>query len=254
MSSNSTLEAKEVITCDSVTGTFSLDSIPEIDTQSPDLKEALEQINNTLVQRCSLDSTNTFLDRIVGSVDGLQQFLSQTSASDELVSRLEQLNTTLSTTPKFSFVETLGGALFSVLAAFVFNFLYWKMKEKKEKLQAGIIEAKVALEEFEVNASDYWSYDYSPRAIKSSSIQEAKIKANHFILLSTFNKKIKPLIGNSEADKVFKTKITKEIESLFDKATGGDFESSSRKASRKTVSDIIRRCARLKTQLSSLGA
>lgn len=254
MSAKSALEAKEVVACDSVTGSFSVDSIPAVDTNSPDVKEALEQINNTLVQSCSLDPTNAFLENIVDSVDGLQQFLSKTSASDELVSRLEQLNTTLSATPKFSFVETLGGALFSVLAAFVFNFLYWKMKEKKEKLQAGITEAKVALEEFEVNASDYWSHDYSPRAIKSSSIQEAKIKANHFILLSIFNKKINPLIGNTEEDKAFKTKITKEIESLFDIATGGDFESSSRKASRKTVSDIIRRCARLKTQLSSLGA
>lgn len=254
MSSKSALEAKEGVSCEPVTGSFSIDSIPAIDTNSPDVKEALEQINHSLIQSCSLDSTNAFLNSIADSVDGMQQFLSKASASEELVSRLEQLNTTLSTTPKFSFVETLGGALFSVLAAFVFNFLYWKMKEKKEKLQAGITEAKVALEEFEVNASDYWSYDYTPRAIKSSSIQEAKIKANHFILLSTFNKKINPLIGNTEEEKAFKTKIAKEIESLFDIATGGDFESSSRKASRKTVSDIIRRCARLKTQLSSLGA
>ena len=254
MSSNQVIEIKGSVACDAVTGTFSIDRIPTINTNTQDVSEVLGKINDTLVQSCSLDTTNTFLNNIATSVNNLQQTFTQAPISDDLISRLEQLNTTLSTTPKYSFIETLGGALFSVLAAFVFNFLYWKMKEKKEKLQASIMEAKVALEEFEINSSSYWSCDYRSKDITSSSIQEAKIKSNHFILLSTFNNKIRPLIGSTKKEKEFKEKITKEIESLFDIATGGDFESSSRMANRKTVSDIIRRCARLKTQLSSLGA
>ncbi|WP_413522383.1 hypothetical protein [Photobacterium phosphoreum] len=174
-----------------------------------------------------------------------------TIKNDELIKALNELNHTLSSTPSGSLYEIIIGAFFSVLAAFVFNYLYWKSNERKEKRYTYVIEAKNSLQDFETNATDYWSTDYLSKNNKSTSIQEAKIKANHALLLNTY-KQIKQLLSRSQKQNDQHLKIDIELSKLYDIATGGNFESSTRKANKKTVSSIIRHCTRIKTMLSNL--
>lgn len=215
------------------------------------MQQNTDEVNTTLHKPCLNDDVPCLIQDINTSIDKIELTLSKLKSSELLIDPLEKINNTLSTTPEGSLYEILFGALFSVLAAFVFNFLYWRLKERKEKLFARVNEAKVALEDFEINASNYWSCNYDKEKPQAYVIQEAKIKANHLILMSTFEKHIQPFVEPSQ--KKLSTKILSEIDGLFDISTGGDFESSSRMANPKTVSDIIKRCARIKTQLSNLG-
>lgn len=256
MTPNVVTTPKQQVACDYVTGNFSISQFPAIEINDTEIVQAVDNLNQAIGESCKLQSAEAHA-KVAEAVESLNLTISSSINSEKLILALDKLNNTLSTTPTGSFKEVLGGAIFSVIAAFVFNFLYWKVKEKKERLRAAINEAKDALLDFEENAVEYWSHDYNPKDAKTNTVQEAKIKANHSLLLSTYTNRIFPLltsvqVKNENAN--LKKSIQSEIENLFDIATGGDFESSSRKASKKNVADIIRRCTRIRTRLANIGS
>lgn len=256
MTPNVAATTKPQIACESITGNFSISQLPTVKINDNEIVKAVDQLNQAIVESCKFQSVESQA-KIADAVDSLNLTISSSVNTDKLLKVLEDLNHTLSTTPSGSLTEVLSGAIFSVIAAFVFNFLYWKVKERKERLHAAINEAKDALLDFEENATEYWSRNYDPRNAKTNTIQEAKIKANHSLLLSTYTNRIHPLISSSQkkAESMgLEKSVQLEIESLFDIATGGDFESSSRKASKKNVADIIRRCTRIRTRLANIGS
>ncbi|MGY6481992.1 hypothetical protein [Vibrio parahaemolyticus] len=247
---------KPQIACDSITGNFSISQIPTVDVDDTKVVMAIDNLNEAISGSCKLQSMEGNA-KIAEAIDALNVTISSNALTENLLKALDNLNNTLSSTPSGSLTEVLSGAIFSVIAAFTFNFLYWKVKERKERLRAAINEAKDALFDFEENAVEYWSSDYNPRNAKTNTIQQAKIKANHSLLLSTYTNRVFPLLSNSQkaSEKMdVKKNIQLEVENLFDIATGGDFESSSRKASKKNVSDIILRCTRIRTRLANLGS
>ncbi|EDP59408.1 hypothetical protein [Vibrio sp. AND4] len=256
MSSSAVSRDQPEIACDNVTGNFSLTPQENLDLQYPELINVLESLNKTIAEGSQCNSFDS-KKAIAEAIHSLNQSASFNANSEKLLQALRELNSTLSSTPSGSLVELLGGAVFSVIAAFVFNFLYWKSKEKSERLRAAINEARDALRDFEENAVDYWSNDYSPKNTKTNAVQQAKIKANHTLLLSTHTNRILPLLNKSQKSIETvnpKKNILIEIEKLFDIATGGEFESSRRKANKRNVSDIIRRCTRIRTRLANLSS
>lgn len=256
MTPNDISTTKPSVACDSITGNFSISRFPTIDINNVELVTAIGDLNKVISDSCSFESIEGQA-KIADAIEGLSLSLSTNANTEQLLQALDALNKTLSATPSGSLKEVLIGAIFSVIAAFTFNFLYWKAKEKKDRLHAAISEAKDALFDFEQNAVEYWSSDYDIRNSKTNTIQQAKIKANHTLLLSTHTNRILPLLSSSQrkADKAdIKMSLSIEIETLFDIATGGDFESSVRKANKKNVSDIIRRCTRIRTRLANIGS
>ncbi|WP_390240664.1 hypothetical protein [Vibrio sp. R78045] len=244
------------VACDSVTGNFSLPSQKALDLQYPELINILENLNRTIAESSQCSNFES-KQSIAEAIHSFNQSASFSANSEKLIEVLQELNNTLSSTPSGSLIELLGGAIFSVIAAFVFNFLYWNAKEKSERLHAAINEAKDALRDFEENSVEYWSNDYNPTNTKTNTVQQAKIKANHSLLLSTHTNRILPLLNKSQKNIETanpKKNILIEIENLFDIATGGEFESSSRKANKRNVSDIIRRCTRIRTRLANLSS
>ena len=245
-----------LIACEYVTDKVSLNQLSSIDVDNKDIANALENLNNTLALSCADQAAESYQD-IAQAINLLNDTIAVNANKDNLIQALDKLNTTLSSTPDGSLTEVLGGAIFSVIAAFIFNFLYWKVKERNERLRSAVFEAKDALIDFEDNAVEYWSRDYDSKNIKTNTVQQAKIKANHTLLLSTYTNRILPNLTRSQKNTeklAAKKNVQHEIENLFDIATGGEFESSTRKANKKNVSDIIRRCTRIRTRLANISS
>tara|TARA_R110000850_G_scaffold143738_1_gene265945 strand:+ start:372 stop:896 length:525 start_codon:yes stop_codon:yes gene_type:complete len=85
------------------------------------------------------------------------------------------------------------------------------------------------LSKFEEQCLEYWSKTHDP---KESLIEEAKIKAGHKQL------RLYAEYGNFGLKASKKKHLEKLISKLFDEATGGDFESKKRQASRTRIQKI----------------
>lgn len=85
------------------------------------------------------------------------------------------------------------------------------------------------LQKFETQCLEYWSRDYDDGC---SLIEEAKIKAGHKLLRQYSDH------GKFGLTDDTKKRLAAKVSALFDAATGGDFESSQRRKSRKRLQMI----------------
>ncbi|MDT8879428.1 hypothetical protein RSO68_08100 [Halomonas saccharevitans] len=120
-----------------------------------------------------------------------------------------------------SIISTVLGAVLAYTAGHLSHKKHLKPESAKSLL--GL------LEKFETQCLEYWSKEHDE---KESVIEEAKIKAGHKQL------RLYAKHGDYGLKKEKKLKLEELISDLFDEATGGDFESKNRKASRQRIQKI----------------
>jgi hypothetical protein len=124
----------------------------------------------------------------------------------------------------FAGTSLISTALGAVLAYWVGHFSH-KRHLKPESAKSFI----KLLSKFEEQCLEYWSKNHDP---KESLIEEAKIKAGHKQL------RLYAEYGNFGLKAQKKEQLEKLISRLFDEATGGDFESKKRQASRAKTQKV----------------
>ncbi|WP_302141004.1 hypothetical protein [Halomonas alkalicola] len=124
----------------------------------------------------------------------------------------------------FSATSIISTVLGAILAYTVGHFSH--KKHLKPKSAKSLLEL---LEKFETQCLEYWSKEYDE---KESVIEEAKIKAAHKQL------RLYAKHGDYGIKKEKNIHLEMLISKLFDEATGGDFESKSRRISRQRISRI----------------
>jgi len=120
---------------------------------------------------------------------------------------------------------SLASTALGALLAYIVGHFSHKRHLKPESAKSFI----KLLSNFEDQCLEYWSKDHDP---KESLIEEAKIKAGHKQL------RLYAEYGNFGLKKADKERLEKSISQLFDEATGGNFESKKRKASRTRTQKI----------------
>lgn len=241
----------QTIACDNATGDFSLQSafafepIPHI--------QAIEELSSSFDQQNFLISQvqqfSDLTNKLNFTIDRQTELMVH---GKSLITTLESVNDTLSSTPKGSLSEVIIGALFSVIAAFTFNLIYWYLVDKKKKLSSSIARLNTVLDAFEKTATEYWYFSYHIRHSKSNKIKEMKMKAEHRILRQSKSEIVK-LIHRKKTKTEVDAELTELLSSLFDSATGGDFESSERKEDLKRVGEIIKICTQIRMITAGLN-
>ena len=77
-------------------------------------------------------------------------------------------------------------------------------------------------------------------------VLEVKIKSHFQVLQGVLNHFSHSLPDSSKSDKII---IFSFIDNIFDLATGGDFETNNKKASKSTTLKILKECNKLKNLL-----
>ncbi|MGL1137260.1 hypothetical protein [Vibrio parahaemolyticus] len=169
----------------------------------------------------------------------------------ELVATLVKLDNTLSGIPDGSYPVAIVGALSSVIAAFLFNVIYWYVVDVKKRLSSEVAKLEVVLDRFEKTATEYWMHPYNSRHSKGILIKEMRMKAE-LRLLRDSQKKIADRFFLRKSKSKFNSTMNKLLGDLYDCATGGDFETTQRKEDLKRCGEIIRLCTQIRVQATGV--
>ncbi|MDH0053813.1 hypothetical protein [Pantoea ananatis] len=141
-------------------------------------------------------------------------------------------------------------ALIGALSAFLFNIVQKRYEKSSVKLSKSGEATLSLIKELEAISVEYWLKGYDDKDIEKSQLSEINIKA----MLMTLDANIKTIIDNLPmVNKTENKTYLRDFSSgIYDLASGGDFESTSRRANRRTASKIARKCSDAKAMLLKL--
>jgi hypothetical protein len=183
---------------------------------------------------------------------------SQTKWIETVSSHLSSINDSIGSLPEGSYILALVGALSSVIAAFIFNLVYWKIVNKEKRLASAIVEFETIIVSLERIITEYWLHPYETRYKVKNNIQEIRITHDIAMLEHYKNRLVNQIPDRffSFSSKSLKKEIEDEISEfilvLYDTATSDDFESLQRQQDLKKVSKVIQLCSKMKITLSGL--
>lgn len=120
-------------------------------------------------------------------------------------------------------------SIMSTILGAVLAYMVGTLSHKKNIKPEAAKSLIALLNKLENQCLEYWSKEYDK---KESQVEEAKIKAGYKQL------RLYAKHGDYGLKRVNQDKLEELISKLFDEATGGDFESKKRKASRERVQKI----------------
>ncbi len=167
--------------------------------------------------------------------------------SSEITGTIVQSNDKLSVTAiAFAVFVALVGAL----SAFLFNHIHWRVVRKINNSYSTGAELVELIQELELEALKYWVSSYDRNTKEEISISEIKIKS----IIRQINTQTMTLIEiiNNRKIKAKKDQIYIFPSEIYDLVTGGDFESKSRKSSKRRAMRIAKRCSDARANISSI--
>ncbi len=182
---------------------------------------------------------------------------SQSQWIETITSHLSKISDNIGSLPEGSYPLALVGALSSVVAAFIFNLVYWKIVNKEKRLLSAIVELETIILSLERIITEYWLHPYNKRHKVKNSIQEIRMTHDIAMLEHYRDRLIKQIPYRiSLRPKSLKIEIMREISDfineLYMTATSDDFESEQRQADLRKVTKVIQLCSKMKITLSGL--
>lgn len=259
-----------ILRCEQRANEVVITDLPEIQIEQSILASSLDRINSSLKAITSItqdfcgklgndviikELPTVHLEQPITSEVVIKDLPNLSVDNELLINTLDEINTTLSSIPDGSYGVTFAGALFSVLAAFTFNIIYWWVVSLKKGLSTEVAKFEFILDRFEESATQYWIQSHSTGNSQDLLIKEMRIKADHRLLREAteridkkffFRKFNRTRATFSETSKIL-------LEDLYDCATGGDFESHARKKDTKRCNRIIKLCTQIRVEATGLG-
>ncbi|HAS6219762.1 TPA: hypothetical protein I7183_09885 [Vibrio vulnificus] len=183
---------------------------------------------------------------------------SQSQWIETISSHLTQISDNIGSLPEGSFILALVGALSSVIAAFIFNLVYWKIVNREKRLVSAIVELETVIVSLERIITEYWLHPYNKRHKVKNNIQEIRMTHDIAMLEHYKNRLVKQIPGrffsfsSRSLKKGIEDEISEFILELYITATSDDFESLQRQQDLKKVSKVIQLCSKMKITLSGL--
>lgn len=174
---------------------------------------------------------------------------------DDLVVFVERIAVAVESSAIGGFYDALVvaviGAISGAISAFLFNFFHWKLESKRNAVAEAALSLKEVVLDFESIAIKYWLTDYKEEELIECQISEIKMKS-FLKLIIKYSRLLSGLSLNSRGKEIVKS-IEGFSDSIFDRTTGGAFESASRKASKGRAAKIANDCAKARAELTELG-
>ena len=214
------------------------------------ISSSIDELNIAL-KTTESSSLNTF-SLLKETSDSITKTISNhtESSNNILHTGFNKLYQAVSSIPdgSYSLAFTSGAlsALVAALVAFLLNYLYWKKISNHNRLSHFAAMSIEHLNDFESYAISYWISSSNNSKNEKMVELEIRIRTQYLILKSSLNellKKIPPKYSND------KQSISDFINQIFDDATGGAFESSSKKRDKKLALKISRKCLEIKSIL-----
>ncbi|EQB8916005.1 hypothetical protein ACYVL9_001810 [Vibrio fluvialis] len=182
---------------------------------------------------------------------------SQSQWVEILTSQLSKISDNIGSLPDGSYPLALVGALSSVIAAFIFNLVYWKIVNKEKRLISAVVELETVVLSLERIITEYWLHPYHKQHKVKNNIQEIRMIQDIPMLDHYRNRLVKQIPYRiSLRPKSLKEEIGNEIScfinELYETATSDDFKSEQRQADLKKVTRAIQLCSKMKITLSGL--
>lgn len=201
-----------------------------------------------------MDNKTELSSSLLKKIDGLFYFFGGNSdcqsvhdvikanilANQELGHSIDLLNSTFATQSDNlikQFLPIISVVLGAILG-FYLNRLHWKYTEQNKKEASLFEKLSKLISEIETLSVEYWIKDRDDDDVKSEVYIKSKI-----LLLSNYIRNIKM------TDKSIKSYLEKFSLEIFDVITGGEFESSQRKASKSKAISISRKCTDINASL-----
>ncbi|HDL7195499.1 TPA: hypothetical protein PXQ92_004217 [Yersinia enterocolitica] len=142
-------------------------------------------------------------------------------------------------------------AIVGALSAYLFNVLQQRSERKINKIKnisSSILDLISTLEDIAVR---YWVTGYSSEHKDKISIDEARIKSINLLI----DKHIDIFLDNlnEKQKKQYKNTLKNFASDIFDKSTGGDFESIHRQKSQFIATSISKKCLEVITVIKSIS-
>ena len=146
-------------------------------------------------------------------------------------------------------VIPLMAGFIGALSAFLFSMRQVNLVSIRESRERVAREICSCINDLQCQSVEYWSKDYNREKISESEIAEAQIHADIILLASLIPQFIS--MNMSTVDRVKATSILNSFyDEAYDLATGGEFESAERKASKQRVKQICNLCVKTRADLS----
>lgn len=138
-------------------------------------------------------------------------------------------------------------------SAYIFNFLHWKMVDKRNKLSKIGESLNILIKDLEVCAIEYWTKDYNELEQHQINVLEISLKSRLLLIPKYILILNAELAGLDRKKHTLTTnKLTEFGCQIFDLVTGGEFESKQRKASKSKAMRISSQCSNVRAKISSL--
>lgn len=196
------------------------------------------------ISRLSLGIKNTH-------EQGVSCFQSEVGlASGDVIKSIEGLYPILESIPEGSYplaiVSGITGAFVASLTAALFNFLYLKNVNNRNKKRHFCASALASLDEFEDLSIKYWVTEKGSFNEQDMRLMEVRIKGVFFIMKSSL-KEFSEMLSSKEKSE--KKAIYDFVYDIYDISTGDGFESSQRPFDKSRAVLISKKCSLMKSKL-----
>lgn len=221
-----------------------------ISSQISNLNTSIDHYN------LALQDSKISTDNVISSLNSSSNLLTETITKNTdltnhtLNSGLSNISDAISTLPNgayaLAFTSGALSALVAALAAFLLNYLYWKKINNHNRLSHFAAMSIEHLSEFENYAISYWISRKNNANSQKMVELEIRIRTQYSILKASLSELVKKIPQKYMADH---DSINSFINGIYDDATGGAFESSSKSRDKKLALKISRKCLEIKTIL-----
>jgi len=126
-----------------------------------------------------------------------------------------------------------------VILGFLSNRIHWKLTEKDKKQRESLEKLSELIDDIEEISVEYWTKDNNDNDNKNEVYIKSKLRF------------IEKFVRIKIKDSKLKTELNDFVSDIYDLATGDDFESKKRKASKPKAISISYKCADINATVSS---
>ncbi len=174
-------------------------------------------------------TTDQQIEKLINSIDSVAQ------ASDPSIFEL-------------AIIPLLAGFI-GAYAAYFFSMRQVDIVNDQENKSRIAKELSQCIFDLQNQSVSYWSKDYNREDINNIEIHEAHIHAGLILISSLSDQFTQQNMSVGERNELT-TKLSTYISEAHETITGGYFESVDRKASKKTVMEIVSLCISIRAELS----
>lgn len=162
---------------------------------------------------------------------------------------ISTLSDSINSLGSFSISQALTTGIIAAAAAFLFNWLNWKIEKRNQAVESAGRTLIDMIKKLETQSIEYWLQD-------AAKINSTIRKSNEIFLKSGLTQirsqsALLIRLGGWDANSKISVKLNAFLQEIFEKTTNGEFESGSRTSDPIRASGISSSCSKIMAEISN---